>query len=163
MKNIFLISLTYLVLSAVNGQVKTNFTEGKVTFKSNKNVYVKFYSTENMRAKDTLYYVGVDGLVPSLIIKHLSTTSCVSENFTTHIFTEGETIKFKNTAKENEIEVQTIQTPIIKTIVTNSQESIDSTDRDTTSNNKRLQKINGRLSMSSNGSITDGIAKIFRG
>lgn len=50
---------------------------GKISYKSAQNVYVKFESTRNIKAGDTLYLKKEDATIPILIVTNLSSTSCV--------------------------------------------------------------------------------------
>ena len=61
----------------VLGQNPREIKEGKISYITTQNVYVKFQSTENIQSGDTLY-VRKDGhLLPSLIVKEISSISCV--------------------------------------------------------------------------------------
>jgi hypothetical protein len=62
------------------GQDSEIFLEGDVSYTSSKNIYVKFNSTKHIRIGDTLY-ISPEGQrkVPGIIVKQLSSISCVGE------------------------------------------------------------------------------------
>lgn len=71
--------LPVLVLSAtfLFGQDETRLIEGKVTFTTSRNVYVRFDNTADIAVGDTLRW-SVDGaLLPCLAVTQKSSTSCV--------------------------------------------------------------------------------------
>ena len=59
------------------GQSKTEQIEGKITYVTSNNVYVKFQNTENIGIGDTLRLSDNNGLKPCLKVIHKSSTSCV--------------------------------------------------------------------------------------
>jgi hypothetical protein len=56
--------------------------KGKVSFASSQNVYIKFKSTEGISAGDTLFIYTGGKLTPVLIVKNLSSVSCVCTSIT---------------------------------------------------------------------------------
>jgi len=75
-------SLLLFILATLTGltMVAQNIPwgdEGVVSFVTSQNVYVKFSSTANIRSGDTLYSRQNDAALPALIVKDLSSTSCV--------------------------------------------------------------------------------------
>ncbi len=53
---------------------------GKITFQSSQNVYVKFEDTEGIEPGDTLFVKKNKKLVPVIIVKYKSASSCSGEN-----------------------------------------------------------------------------------
>ena len=51
---------------------------GKITYVSSQNVYVQFENTDGIKVGDTLF-VKKNNLIPSIIIKFISSTSCAGE------------------------------------------------------------------------------------
>jgi hypothetical protein len=61
----------------MNGQSQKENLLGKVSFSSSQNVYVRFKSTLGISAGDTLFIYSNGKLSPVLIVKNLSSASCV--------------------------------------------------------------------------------------
>jgi hypothetical protein len=61
----------------VNAQQDMDTTEGIVSYKTTQNIYVRFTSTQGISVGDTLYFIR-DGIWwPVLVVKFISSTSCV--------------------------------------------------------------------------------------
>ena len=73
------LSILLFVFSGLSmkGQTPAAIEEGTVTYLSSQNVYVKFLSTSNIKTGDTLFVIQGKKLIPSLIVKNLSSISCV--------------------------------------------------------------------------------------
>ena len=71
---IFLFIFSGLLLK---GQTKAESEEGTVTYLSSQNVYVKFISTADIKAGDTLFIRQGAKVLPALIVRELSSISCV--------------------------------------------------------------------------------------
>ncbi len=61
----------------IKAQDNENFVNGKVSYLSSQNVYVKFESTKNLQPGDTLFIQKNNTHIPVLIISNLSSASCV--------------------------------------------------------------------------------------
>jgi hypothetical protein len=73
MRKMILVFLVCLSTAAFGQKV----IKGLITFRSSQNVYVSFDNTTGIQAEDTLYY-DVKGMpVPVLLVKSLSSTSCL--------------------------------------------------------------------------------------
>ncbi|MCX6269959.1 MAG: hypothetical protein NTU44_01855 [Bacteroidetes bacterium] len=77
MRILFLFLLSIFAGICLHAQPLPGILEGTVSYVTPQNVYVKFSSTENLTAGDTLYVKQGDKLLPSLVIRELSSTSCV--------------------------------------------------------------------------------------
>ena len=86
MKHSLLILLLFLSGLCLRGQTTAAADEGTVSFITSQNVYVKFQSTANIVKGDTLFIIKQDKLIPVLIVKDLSSISCVCAPLATHIF-----------------------------------------------------------------------------
>jgi hypothetical protein len=53
---------------------------GKITFQSSQNIYVRFDNTEGMNEGDTLYVKKNKRLIPAIIVKYLSASSCSGQS-----------------------------------------------------------------------------------
>ena len=71
--------LIVLIFSAINlkGQNLNELIKGNVSYISSQNVYAQFVSTSDIQAGDTLFLSIKDSLQPVLIVKNLSSISCV--------------------------------------------------------------------------------------
>jgi len=124
--------------------------EGNVTFKSSKNVYVRFNSTENISTGDTLFLDAFGTWKPALIVTQKSSTSCVCTSITSDNIVIGQNIAYfpkfipiQEKKPDDEIIPETL--PLIVTP--------DSIKNDSVSRTIRKQLINGRLTFSTNASI----------
>ncbi|MBL1214093.1 MAG: hypothetical protein HND52_12095 [Ignavibacteriae bacterium] len=77
LSGILLIALLPIVITAQQ-QNKIEIVGG-VSYKSSQNVYVKFSSTKGIGKGDTLFQKKSNKLIPVLIVKFLSSTSCAGE------------------------------------------------------------------------------------
>jgi hypothetical protein len=76
MKFILFFVVLYCLTVQVNSQ--TNLTiDGKISYRSSQNVYVKFSSTNGINPGDTLYIMQNNTLIPVLFVINTSSTSCV--------------------------------------------------------------------------------------
>lgn len=72
-----LIFLIVVFSAELNGQSLGDNVTGRVSFSSSQNIYVKFKSTDGISTGDTLYVYSGEKLTPVLIVKNLSSGSCV--------------------------------------------------------------------------------------
>jgi hypothetical protein len=76
----YIVSVFFILIAfnaVLNSQVIHEELSGQVSFISSQNVYVKFKSTAGISTGDTLYIQANGKLVPALIVKNLSSSSCV--------------------------------------------------------------------------------------
>lgn len=75
----YILSAVLLLVVGVNlyGQTIVESKEGTVSFVTSQNVYVKFQSTDNISIGDTLFIIEDTNWVPVLVVKDLSSISCV--------------------------------------------------------------------------------------
>ncbi|MEI7660978.1 MAG: hypothetical protein WCK34_02210 [Bacteroidota bacterium] len=76
MKHLLAAVLVILCGSALTGQNLYEPGEGKVSYITSQNVYVKFQSTENIKAGDSLYIIQDGKLIPVMVVKDISSISC---------------------------------------------------------------------------------------
>jgi hypothetical protein len=90
----YLIPVFMLFLSGLGlkGQTLYETNEGKVSYVTTQNIYVKFQSTENMAKGDTLFSKQDGVLVPVLIVQEISSISCVCIPISTQKFTVGDQV-----------------------------------------------------------------------
>ena len=72
-----LIFLIIVFSSELSGQSFGDNVTGRVSFTSSQNIYVKFKSTDVISAGDTLFIYSSGKLTPVLIVKNLSSGSCI--------------------------------------------------------------------------------------
>ncbi len=78
MKMKILLGVIVMLLSFnLIGQEEAKFLEGRVSYITPQNIYVKFQSTNIIKIGDTLYHTQNNILLPVLIVNQKSSTSCV--------------------------------------------------------------------------------------
>ena len=75
-KYTFLFCISLLTI-ALKGQSPITYEEGKVSFISSRNVYVKFASTQNIQPGDTLFTRLEEVFIPALVVSNKSSSSTV--------------------------------------------------------------------------------------
>jgi hypothetical protein len=152
-KQIFSTCLFFILsLIHVMGQGNNTELQGTISYKSSKNVYVKFPSTEFIKIGDTLSIVHLGQTKKSLVVKQKSTTSCVTENIT-DIATEigqGVSFQYDMPTLVNDEKTPEVKPEVIVPAVTIDDDQDAVTDSIT---KKRKQITSGRLSFSTNASI----------
>nr|WP_321358223.1 hypothetical protein [uncultured Draconibacterium sp.] len=156
--NIRLFGLFLLMLGtmAVSAQESAGLFEGKVSYITGENIYVRFTSTEQIENGDTLFIRKENGLTPALIVNHQSSISCLCTKLGEYTF-EVDDIVFNRTSKPVSEVVEPQQELPEKDV--NEQVLID---QEQTKEPSRIQDINGRLSMSSYSNFSDEAENIHR-
>lgn len=67
----------FAIAFSLQGQDNTVLKSGKVSYKTSKNVYVKFASTESINIGDTLFLNSKGKMIPALLVDNKSSISCV--------------------------------------------------------------------------------------
>jgi len=75
-KGVTVLLFFFIFILMPGQQVKENLS-GQVSFISTQNIYVKFKSTSGISAGDTLFVQKGGKIVPALLVKNLSSSSCV--------------------------------------------------------------------------------------
>jgi hypothetical protein len=149
---IFFALLFYPELS---GQTVTENLSGKVSFVSSQNIYVKFKSTSGMSVGDTLYIPSDEKLIPVLIVKNLSSTSCVCLAITSESLPPDHLIIARvkiSTASPSEKPVEKIITVAPGSAVS------DTSAKRIYGQNELKQKISGSISVNSYSDLSNTIA-----
>lgn len=96
-----LLVVTFLVLGGitVSAQGTIDTMPGEVTFTTSQSVYIKFASTRGIEPGDTLFVLRDGQLTPALIVKNISSTSCVSSPLPGFVFEKGNSIISKQRRK----------------------------------------------------------------
>ena len=75
---ILILFITLIIIGfGLKGQTSRQAIDGTVSYITSQNVYVKFSSTENISVGDTLFTVTDGAILPVLLVKELSSISCV--------------------------------------------------------------------------------------
>jgi len=85
----------------VSGQGTMDTIGGVVTYKTTQNIYVRFESTKDIAAGDTLYIVQEGMIVPMMEIKFTSSTSCVGSPLSEKDLKPGDRIIAKIKTKQS--------------------------------------------------------------
>jgi len=130
---------------SLKGQTQGEAKEGSISFITSQNVYVKFQSTSTISVGDTLFVIQDIKMNPVLIVKDLSSISCVCTPISAKQLTVGDkvitqykTVKLKK-SKDN------IANPAVVPVVA----SVDTIKAKKEQPKELKQKINGRISVSS--------------
>jgi hypothetical protein len=79
MKFIFSLTIALVIGLSLRSQTADEYIAGSVSYITSQSVYVKFPSTGGIAEGDTLFFNQRDKLVPALIVRSLSSISCVCE------------------------------------------------------------------------------------
>lgn len=138
-----------LAVSETSAQESANLKEGKVSYITGENIYVRFASTEQIENGDTLFVQNENGLVPALLVNHRSSISCLCSVLGDHKFSVDDVIygRMSNAPKQiKEAQQQLPEQDVNEQVLTAAeQEKVES----------RIQEINGRLSLSSYSNFSD--------
>jgi hypothetical protein len=107
--------LTLLLISFLSismyAQDQNDMLSGKVSFKSSQNVYVKFNSTTDIQAGDTLLF-HIDGkLEAALVVVNKSSTSCVCYSITSTPIAINQEIFARRNQPVRESRIKKVQAP----------------------------------------------------
>jgi hypothetical protein len=134
------------------GQNQQGTVDGTISYITSQNVYVKFISTANIRAGDTLYVQKGDVLIPALKVTDLSSISCVCIPLSDIPFKVSDKILAKP-AHQNKIPPETLSpsTNVSPAEKTNQNQGISNPDTSATKKTtyKTRQQIHGNVSVAS--------------
>lgn len=94
-KRIVFLSAFLMLIVNVQGQVNDTLVKGTVSYLTSQNVYVKFQTTRGIKVGDTLFVEQSGKMVPVLVIRNLSSISCVCEPISQLRITESMPVFFK--------------------------------------------------------------------
>ena len=163
MKKSFVIFCLSFCAYLMYGQDGTVEEKGVASYVSSQNVYVKFTSTENINKGDTLWVKNGAQMVPGLVVKDKSSTSCVCSPLLSQKFKAGDTFygrsipkpvpeKSKEKKRRESLAAGRDSTSFIKpnqAVVAPVQEDKDE--------NELKQKIKGRVSAASYSNFYNGV------
>jgi len=148
MKSVVILTFCLLTGLVLNGQTAANIEEGRVSFVTSQNIYVKFNSTKNITIGDTLFIQKEGKNIPALVVKSLSSISCVCDALDSLFLSVDD--KVYNLARE-EIPAAVPETVVAAETIP---EEAEANPADTITENDNLedlrkQDISGRVSISS--------------
>ncbi|MFH0841978.1 MAG: hypothetical protein V1903_05075 [Bacteroidota bacterium] len=110
--------ILYLIAANLQGiaQKEPENITGRISFISSQNVYVKFSSTDGISAGDTLMLPAENKMIPVLIVRNLSSTSCVCYNISDISLTTDHLIVAKKRNGLTESEENTVAADSAKPI-----------------------------------------------
>lgn len=139
---VFLIIIVSMVIQFLNAQ---DLIEGRVTYKSSVNVYVKLNSTKGVEVGDTLFFYR-DSLIPVLVVKYISSSSCVGTKISDRNFNISDVILVRT---RKLVEVFTQKDSLILTENTFSIDSnASAVNNQVVAKEKPKHRFYGRLSLS---------------
>ncbi len=157
-RNIGLLCLLFLIFAVgeTSAQESTNLMEGKVSYITGENIYVRFTSTEQIENGDTLFIRDENSLTPALLVDHKSSISCLCSKLAEHTFKVDDIVygRKNNPVREVVKPQQELPEKDVNEQVLITQEP--------TKEPSRTQDISGRLSMSSYSNFSDEGDNIHR-
>jgi hypothetical protein len=154
MRQIFACLLFFVFYLELTGQPVIEDITGQVSYVSTQNIYVKFKSTAGILKGDTLYTQKNGEILPVLIVKDLSSSSCICTTLTPMNFSVADPIIARillATIKEDEEDVK----PAIKELTIPAASSEPSVNKPFGALN---QNIRGSISLNSYSDISNTIA-----
>ena len=125
---------------------------GTVSYKSQKNVYVKFTDTDIINIGDTLILHNGEQRLKALVVKQKSSTSCVTENLSQAEISVGQKVVFEPNIQMVKPDIQVedlVPIPVEATSIVTPDSVLIIDDK----SHKRKQITTGRLTLSTNASI----------
>ncbi len=151
MKYFFHILLFVSISYALNGQNQMILEKGTVSFISSQNVYVKFASTENIKAGDTLFTKQENVFLPALEVKNTSSTSSICVSLIDKVIKVGDEFF----AKKILIEVEEIEPPSVEDPQELQEEAVSPLDKELEEEVGFKQRTRGRLSVAEYSNLSD--------
>jgi hypothetical protein len=130
---------------SLRGQTPGESIEGAISFMTSQNIYVKFQSTENILKGDTLFIMQDTKLIPVLIVKDLSSISCVC----TPVSSRKLSVADKILTQRKIIQPKTLKEVSVIPVLQPFPESIDTGSVKKIIPIALIQNISGRIAVSS--------------
>ncbi|HMT71151.1 MAG TPA: hypothetical protein PKD16_13380 [Saprospiraceae bacterium] len=156
MKNVVIHIILFFLPIVIIGQ-DINEIIGTVSFKSSKNVYIRFTNTSEINVGDTLWVnKGLDQWEKSLVVKQKSSTSCVTENLNNVEINIGHQVKHMSISMPEKVAVD----PKKEIEIAITPDSVVTENEQPTKNKKQI--TTGRVTFSTNASINPGQQSNFQ-
>lgn len=150
MKRLILINILLSMITTTIAQQDANPVEGTISYVTSQNVYVRFKSTENISAGDTLFIMINSKLTAALRVNNLSSISCVCIPLIDKTFRISESVFTTDRSPNPEIpSAEDLIAEKIKESETTVPETADSLLKQLANNPALKQKITGRISVAS--------------
>ncbi|VAX15359.1 hypothetical protein MNBD_IGNAVI01-2753, partial [hydrothermal vent metagenome] len=148
------ILFTLVFISIVKTQTKLETMEGKITYLSSQNVYVKFDNVGNIKAGDTLFVKQKKGYLPAVKVEYLSSRSAAGKKLNNVNLKIGDRLLYFY-APTLKHEPEIIAVPAISEQVVKN----ETTAKNSKSKSRKIGRVEGRVSLSSysNVSSTNGV------
>ena len=145
MKTPLLFFLLLFLSFKVYSQTSPEVLNGKVSFITTQNVYVKFENTEGILVGDTLYTSEGTKLVPALVVNSMSSISCVGTPLTKNVLN----LSVQIVAKKREVKKpHSIKTGDIKYAESTNDQAINAAFKKEKAKTTK-ERFDGRLAVSS--------------
>jgi len=150
MNSKYIIILFFTIVSSLTyGQDNDVVIEGKVSFVTSKNIYVKFENTSDINIGDTLYLINTN--TPCLSVSNKSSSSVVCSIINDCVVKKEDIVFFKfNSKVKDEIVQEKIQEPISK-----KDDNLIETKEPIKKESLFSEKIKGRFSVASYSNLSD--------
>jgi len=147
----YLLPAILFVLSGLclKGQKTQPVEEGSVSFTTPQNIYVKFQSTGNIKKGDTLFFRKEDKVMPVLVVKDLSSTSCVCTLISDIKLKVADKVYTQKSQVPMPGKDETGQQPVLPSTLSPTVQKTDSIPTSLTIQKKRLQQVRGYFSIAS--------------
>ncbi|MDP2337233.1 MAG: hypothetical protein Q8N05_12450 [Bacteroidota bacterium] len=151
--------LAGMILSLFNlyGQEFRPLAEGKVSYITSQNIYVKFEQAGTVQAGDTIYIRKDEKLIPLFVSESVSSTSCVGKPMGIFDLKIADVVLAKSRIPEKLIKEQAaVNAATVK--VSNLQDTVLAANKAKIPEPEMKQKIRGRLALSSYSSFSNSSA-----
>ena len=145
MKHILTLLICTLTCCALESQASAQQAEGTISYITSQHVYVKFASTKDLSAGDTLFINRNGKLIPALKVTTLSSISCACEPLATVTLAVGDKVGPGLKSAPAEIPVLIPVVPVTQL----SSVGTDTAAEQKASSQKIKQHIDGRISIAS--------------
>jgi hypothetical protein len=147
MRNFIIIITLIIVNINTIAQTSVEYSRGQVSFVSSQNVYSKFDNTQGIQIGDTLYTSLADKLKAAILVKNISSISCVGIPINGYIPVLNAVVIAKKIILKPSIDVITQKT---KTAIAVNDVAIEkSTTKDEKEDKEIKQRIDGKIAVSS--------------
>lgn len=154
MKQYALLIVVFLLISNLYGQVAKPLVEGKVSYITLQNIYVKFEQAGLVKPGDTIFIRKDQVLTPLFVSESVSSTSCVGKPFEKFEIQVSDVVLIRDKRPDKQIKEQSKEGATLgKT--SKQQDSLQTSNIKEISKPEREQKIRGRLSASSYSSFSN--------
>jgi len=158
MKKFILLILVFFSIVKLFGQEIKSLTEGKISYITLQNIYVKFEVSKIVNEGDTIFIRNGENLVPLFVAESVSSTSCVGKPLQHFELKISDVVFVKLTKKQNQTEIRSDKNTITQKILSKADSIRLSKAKAPGSPQTETgmeQKIRGRLSASSYSSFSN--------